>query len=363
MAVFKRKGSQYWTVKFIIRGVQVYRTIPEARTKAEAQKAETAIRAEFYAGKYGESVAPLFAKFVEGVYVPWAKSNKRSYDTADAVYLKPLLKFFGKYRLTEISPFLVERYKQQRKDTPTHRGKPRKPSSVNRELECLSKVFSLAVDNNVMQQNPSRKVRKLRAEPGRERYLTPDEEVRLMLALEESPVHLKRFVILSLETGLRKGELLGLTVNEVGFVTQEIRMVQSKTLKTKTIPLSSRACEVLREMAWGWSGLVLHPADRFFEVADVKRSFASACKRAGIENFKIHDLRHTAATRWRAAGADEFTVMRLLGHTRVQTSAIYAHSTKDEMRAVVEAAGCCKPTEVIPIRKRSLENNGRIHNS
>jgi integrase len=347
MAVFKRKGSQLWTVKFVIRGVQVYRTIPEARTKAQAQKAETAIRAELYAGKYGESVAPLFSKFVEENYKPWAKTNKRSYDTADAVYLKPLVKFFGKYRLTEISPFLVERYKQQRKDAPTHRNKPRKPSSVNRELECLSKVFSLAVDNNVMQQNPSRKVRKLRAEPGRERYLTPDEEARLGWALNDSPPHLRQFVILSLETGLRRGELLGLTLNEVDFLNNEIRIVQSKTLKPKTIPLSSTARDLLIEMAGP-------AAERFFDVADVKRSFASACKRAGIENFKIHDLRHTAATRWRAAGADEFTVMRLLGHTRVQTSAIYAHSTKDEMRAVVEAAGCCKTpqqAEIILIKK------------
>ena len=350
MAVFKRKGSPHWTVKFVIRGVQVYKTIPEARTKAEALKAETAIRAEMYAGKYGETVAPLFNAFVEGVYLPWAKSNKRSYATADAVYTKPLLDFFGKYRLSEISPFLVERYKQQRRETPTHHDKPRKAASVNRELECLSKIFSLAVDNNLIPQNPCRKVRKLRADSGRERYLTPDEEERLMLALEDSPVHLKRFVILSLETGLRRGELLALASNQVDFLKNEIRIVQPKTGLAKTVPLSSMARAVLQERMAEESKYSLIVF--FFNVADVKKSFRSACKRAGIEDFRIHDLRHTAATRWREAGADEFTVMRLLGHTRIDTSAIYAHSSRMEMARIVEAAGCCKSAEVTPIRKR-----------
>lgn len=335
MAVYKR--GERWFVKFQIRNVKVWRTIPEARTKAQAQRAEARIREEVYAGKYGQSLAPLFSEFVEEVYRPWAKANKRSYGTAEAIHLTPLLEFFGKYRLGEISPFLIERYKQMRKDTVTERKKKRAPSSVNRELEVLSHVFTMAVDNDKIPQNPCRKVRKLRTDGGRERYLTEEEEVRLMVALEDSPVHLKRFVILALETGLRRGELLGLGYGDVDFTTSELRIYQSKTDKPKTVPLSFRARAVLHAM-------YQEPSRDgfFFTVKDVKKSFASACKRAAIEDFRIHDLRHTAATRWRQAGADEFTVMRLLGHTRIDTSAIYAHSTPMEMRAIVERAGCCK---------------------
>jgi integrase len=293
-----------------------------------------------YAGKYGQGLAPLFSDFVEEVYRPWARLNKRSYGTAEAVHLTPLLEFFGGYRLNEISPFLIEKYKQQRRETVTKRKTTRSPSSVNRELEVLSHALSMAVDNDKLAQNPCRKVRKLRTDGGRERYLTEDEEARLMAALEDSPVHLKRFVILAIETGLRKGELLGLTLNQVDFAANEIRLVQSKTDKPKTIPISSRARAVLLEIAL--QDPYLFNAVWFFDVKDVKKSFASACKRAGIEDFRIHDLRHTAATRWRQAGADEFTVMRLLGHTRVNTSAIYAHSTPMELRQIVERAGCCK---------------------
>jgi integrase len=336
MAVYKR--GERWFVKFQIRGVQYWRSIPEARTKAQAQRAETDMRQEVYDGKYGQSLAPLFADFVEEVYRPWALANKRSYGTAEAVHLTPLCEFFGKYRLNEISPFLIERYKQERRETVTKRNKTRSPSSVNRELEVLSHALSMAFDNDKIPQNPCRKVRKLRTDGGRERYLTEDEEQRLMVALEDSPVHLKRFVILAIETGLRKGELLDLHVTQVSFTANEIHLIQSKTDKPKTIPMSSTARAVLQEMQ-----------DRnhknfpyFFNVKDVKNSFTSACKRAGIEDFRINDLRHTAATRWRQAGADEFTVMRLLGHTRVNTSAIYAHSTPMEMRQIVERAGCCK---------------------
>jgi integrase len=338
MAVYKR--GKHWLVKFQIKNVKVWKTIPEARTKAQAQRAEARIREEVYAGKYGQGLAPLFSDFVEEVYRPWARLNKRSYGTAEAVHLTPLLQFFGGYRLNEISPFLIERYKQQRRETVTKRKKTRSPSSVNRELEVLSHALSMAVDNDKIPQNPCRKVRKLRTDGGRERYLTEEEEARLMVALNESPPHLRSFVVLALETGLRKSELLGLQVNQVDFVKNEIRICQTKTDKPKTVPLSSTARAILNEIPWHETP-AFYPL-RFFTVWDVKKSFASACKRAGIEDFRIHDLRHTAATRWRQAGADEFTVMRLLGHTRVNTSAIYAHSTPMELRQIVERAGCCK---------------------
>lgn len=359
MAVYKR--GKHWLVKFQIKGKQYWRTIPEARTKAQAQRAETDMRQEVYDGKYGKAEAPLFSAFVEDVYRPWAKANKRSYGTAEAVHLTPLVEYFGKLRLSEVSPILIEKYKRERKETVTKRGKSRSAASVNRELEVLSRIFTLAVDNDVIAKNPCRKVRKLRQDGGRERYLSEDEEKRLVVALEDSPVHLKRFVILAIETGLRKGELLALHVTRVDFTQNEIRLIQPKTGKRKTVPLSSMARAVLQGIMLqtrGFTGF-------FFQVDDVKKSFRSACDRAKIENFRIHDLRHTAATRWRQAGADEFTVMRLLGHTRLQTSAIYAHSTPLEMRRVVENAGCCKsvadkkedakeaPSVVVSIAKRS----------
>jgi hypothetical protein len=181
MAVHKR--GKHWFVKFQIRNVKVWKTIPEARTKAQARLAETRIREEVYSGKYGVAQAPLFFDFVVEVYDPWAKSNKRSYGTAEAIHLRPLLEFFGGYRLNEVSPFLIERYKQQRKETVTKRKKTRSPASVNRELEVLSHVFSMAVDNDKLANNPCRKVRKLRTDGGRERYLSEKEEARLMVAL------------------------------------------------------------------------------------------------------------------------------------------------------------------------------------
>ena len=344
MAVYKRGKS--WLVKFQIRGKQYWRTVPEARTKAQAQQAEVTIRQEVYDGVYGRAEAPLFKDFVETVYRPWAKDNKRSYGTAEAIHLTPLLEFFGKYRLDEISPILIEKYKRMRKETTTKRKTTRAASSVNRELEVLSHALSMAVDNDKLASNPCRKVRKLRQDGGRERYLSEDEEARLMVALQESPQHLWHFVVLAIETGLRKGELLDLREGDINWEQGAIDIVQPKTGKPKYIPLSALARSILQY-------LLVEPwfQGRFFVVKDVKKSFVSACKRAGIEDFRIHDLRHTAATRWRQAGADEFTVMRLLGHTRLDTSAIYAHSTPMEMRRIVEAAGCVK--EPLQFRKES----------
>src|SRR5215211_883361 len=86
----------------------------------------------------------------------------------------------------------------------------RSPATVNRELQVLSKVFSMAYDNGLVETNPMRRVHKLREAPARERYLTDDEEKRLF-AVVSRRAHLPPIVIVALQTGMRQGEILGLT--------------------------------------------------------------------------------------------------------------------------------------------------------
>ena len=102
-------------------------------------------------------------------YIPWTKANKRSWKD-DLCRLKPLLACFGKKRLGEISPFQIEQYKGQRKNTPVvskYKQKARAIGSVNRELRLLSRIFKLAIANNEIRENPCQKVGVIKGEQKR----------------------------------------------------------------------------------------------------------------------------------------------------------------------------------------------------
>jgi site-specific recombinase XerD len=98
---------------------------------------------------------------------------------------------------------LIEKYKQQRLNTDSMHKRKRSPATVNRELQVLSKVFSMAYDNGLVETNPMRRVhklRELREAPARERYLTDDEEKRLFAILVGRRAHIRPIVVVALQT-------------------------------------------------------------------------------------------------------------------------------------------------------------------
>jgi integrase len=321
-----------WYYDFMIRGVRYKEAVPEARIRSQAERAEVAAKEDVYNDRYGLRKSPLFADFVSRVYLPWAEANKRGYARADAVHSKPLIDFFGKYKLAEITPLLIEKYKKQRRETLTIHGTERKPASVNREIACLSKVFSLAVDNDDAIANPCTKVRKLREDNKRNRYLTREEEERLILAMDESPSYLAPLVLLAIQTGMRKGELFKLEWRDVDFGRGTIYIRDAKhptRSRDREIPMSATAREILEGLD--------QKGEKAFPFIDIKRSFRTALRKAGIQNFRFHDLRHTAATRWGEAGATSKEISELLGNS-ILVGDRYTHAIHPNMRRIVDAA-------------------------
>ena len=111
----------------------------------------------------------------------------------------------------------VRKYKRDRRASKTARGGERAPSTVNRELELLSKVFSLAIDQGLSISNPCRKVKRFREDNERNRYLSDQEEARLLSVLTGPRADLRPVVILAIHTGMRRGELLSLRWANVDF--------------------------------------------------------------------------------------------------------------------------------------------------
>ena len=179
MTVKKRGGR--WYFDFQIRGARYREAIPEARTKFQAEQAETKARDQVFQGTYGTSQLGNhdFCQFVSETYLPWAKANKRTWRN-DEIIANQWSEIFRGKMLREVSPLAIEKWKRDRAQSITRRGTTRSPASVNMELAVLSRIFALAVELEQAASNPCRKVRKLRVDNQRNRYLSTDEETRLM---------------------------------------------------------------------------------------------------------------------------------------------------------------------------------------
>src|SRR5207244_11926836 len=129
----------------------------------------------------------------------------------------PVSESMGNKTMDEISPILIEKYKRDRRLSKTVRGTDRAPSTVNRELELLSKIFSLAIDQGLAIQNPCQKVKRFREDNERNRYLSDEEEPRLLSMLTGPRASLRPLVVLAIHTGMRRGELLSLRWASVDF--------------------------------------------------------------------------------------------------------------------------------------------------
>lgn len=359
MAVRKRGAK--WHYDITVNGVRYRGAIKTARTKSQAQQAEAKIRLQIHQGEYGKPPGlKTLKEFVEQSYLPWAKANKRSW-RIDTSRLKPILDFFGKKRLCEINPFLIERYKIKRRGEPIfyhNSTKARSVASVNRELRLLSRIFRLAVTNREVFENPCRQVGILKGEQGRTRYLLPDEEERLMSVLTEDRAHLKDMVILAINTGLRVSELLKLQIEDVDFHRDVVYVKKTKTDEDREVPMNNTTralmAELIKHARERGNQYLFTNAETGTRYTTIKTAWKTACKLAGITDLRFHDLRHTFGTRAADDGVALSAIRDVLGHKSIQTTERYAHATDKGKRQAVEALEK-KPKKSVTIRSQKGE--------
>jgi len=347
----KKKSCKHahWHYDFWINNVRYLGAIKEARTKPQAEQAEIRIKNDVFEGKYGshKRVAPAFGEFVEEIYLPWARANKRSCKTSDETRCKTLIKHFGNKRLDQITPEMIEGFKTLRRNSITVRGNRLSQTSVNRELEILSKIFTKAKDFGKVDRNPCRQVERFKNRKVIPRYFTHDEEDRLMAAMTGTLAHLRPIAIVGIGTGLRPpSEIFNLRRSDVDFERNVLR-AGTKTDEEREIPMSEAVREVLLELYNRNKGseflfVSWRTGDRFKEV---KNGFRRALKDAGIKGARLYTMRHTFGTRLGEAGYSSYEIMALMGHRDIKTSAGYVHGTDGRKRAAVEAIQRLRPVK------------------
>lgn len=256
----------------------------------------------------------------------------RSHYTAKS-NLQVLRSYFGNRKLRSITRGDLEKFKADRLATPTRTGKQRAIASVNRELALLSKMLKIAQAEGWILKNPlqASSLISLADEKKRERVLTREEEERLLAACCGHRAHLRPIIICALDTGMRRGEILKLRWTDIDFTSRVItvRSLNTKTLQQRQLVMTSRlerALRALYQQAKSREELVFGIKD------NVKNSFDSVRKAAGLTDLRFHDLRHTAATRLVSKHLPLSEVGRVLGHTQPSTTYRYVNLNLETAR-------------------------------
>ncbi len=329
MTVMQKGKNNKWYCEFMLDGKRFYKACKGATSYKDALKYENEMKSAVMHGDLKLVKKKCTIKLSEMIekYLEYSKTNKASF-THDKTYSGYWLKYFGNKLISEIKSIEVEGYKTFRLD------KKIKPSTVNRELNSLSKMFSIAKQNKYIEENPCSGVKKLKVDNQKIRFLTKDEEKRLFKTIGEHWI--KPIVITALLTGMRKSEILNLTWDCVDFEQGYIDVLQTKSGKPRQIPMSERLCNILNEQKRVNEYVFINPItkNRHGNINDVFPDFLSAAK---INNFRFHDLRHTAATRMVEKGADLVVVKDILGHADINITMRYAHPVPEMKLKAIKA--------------------------
>lgn len=268
-----------------------------------------------------------FMEFAREFIDIYSKQNKRSWERDESA-LRSLASFFKGKSIQNIGSEFIERYKAWRRTEVA-------PGTVNRELTFLKTMFNKAVEWGRLESSPLRKVKKLREPNFKERILSSAEMKRLF---DVSSSNLKPILIIALNTGMRRGEILNLKWENVSLSKRCIHIEDSKSGKSRDIPMNALVVEALSTLCQD-SKYVFYNSTTGSAFKNIRTGFMTACKNAEIKGLRFHDLRHTAATRMVEAMVDLVTVSKILGHSSIQMTMRYAHPTPENMRLAVEKLG------------------------
>lgn len=273
--------------------------------KKLARLAAAKIEVQIAEGRYLDKrkVSKTSFRAASEQYLRWSKGTKRSWKR-DRISLRALATTFGGTLLGQITTKQVEQYKIRRAGEVS-------PQTVNHELQCLRHLFTKAIEWGDADSNPALPVKKLPARNERLRYLSDDEEARL---LAECSNHLRPIVTVALYTGMRESEVLGLRWADVDLENGIIHLEDTKNGRRRDVPMPRVARRTLADHPRHIRSPYVFTKVSGDPFGRVDKGMRGACERAEIQDVVFHTLRHTYASRLVMAGVDLLTVKELLGH-------------------------------------------------
>ena len=260
-----------------------------------------------------------------------SKLNKKpsSYER-DVNLIKKLGLSFGGQSLHAIKSMQIEEYKTKRM------AEGRKPATVNREIACLKCMFNKAIEWGKVHDNPVRKVKLLRENNRRVRYLEKEEIQKL---LGNCSGHLKPVVTVALNTGMRRGEILNLKWKDIDITRNIIYLTETKNGERREVPMNDFVKKALVAVPKRADSPYIFCNGNGEPYYNLRKSFSTALTKSGIVDFKFHDLRHTCASQLVMNGIDLKTVQELLGHKSFDMTLRYSHLSPSHKQRAVDILG------------------------
>jgi integrase len=306
-------------------------------------------------------------RFLEENYLPFLES--RNPKTAKKIFreLNSSFKEFLDQDIDKIVPFQIEKWRNRKiKDGLS-------PTTINYYLNTLKGALSRAVDWGVIEKHDLNKVKAIRKDNTVVRYLSTQEEARLRTALKDRDSeikqsresanefrtvrgyellpsliktrfvdHLEAMVLLAMNTGMRRGEILSLEWSQVDLINKVLTVTSenSKSKNSRHIPLNGEAFQAINDWKDQTSSKkYVFESKPGIPFKDTKKGFLAILKDAEIESFRFHDLRHHFASKLVMAGVDLNTVRELLGHSDLKMTLRYAHLAPEHKAAAVNLIG------------------------
>lgn len=347
----------------------------EARHAAQARRAQAALGQDIPRRKPAPCVT--LRKFLDDTYEAWMKSTygNRTYQVAS---IRAAFRDLLDLPLSKFTTGRVDRWRTMRKyrhasaDAPAAlRSREVSRTTIKNNIAALRAALNRATEWGIVSAMPLGRIKlRMTDENAVVRYLTADEEARLRAALaarddrrraaresanawrrdrnyKEFPRygsytdHITPIVLLALNTGLRRGELLHLRSHDIDLQRRilTVRGEDTKTRQTRHVPLNSEAANVLRVWApplCDGEEYVFGGAEQLKPLVAIRKTWVAVIQAAAVNRFRFHDLRHTFASKLVMAGVDLNTVRELLGHKSVAMTLRYAHLAPEHKAAAVE---------------------------
>lgn len=350
----RTRGRPAWCILYKGLDDRWHRERTDAASKEQAsrilaQKLGEIAEAKLRGSPSTEALKPLtFEEFVDKEYLPHCKAtHTASTYRGNRGFSRSVLPTFGKKLLRSITTGDIQRFVDERAHRVIRYVKGRagekvpiiaKAATTNRELMFISGAMKEALRRGYVDLNPATGIRQLPENNDKVRWLTDEEEKRLLGCC---PAYLKPIMLTSLHAGMRQGEVLGLRWIDIDFDQRLVRVARSKSHKVRYIPINPTLYELFRGLPHfsgekGESPYVFTNPKTETRYVDVEHRSGRVARKAGFTDVSFHTLRHTFASRLAQRGVPLNTIRELLGHGTMAMTMRYAHLAPNNLREAVD---------------------------
>ncbi len=341
MGLYRRKDSAAFWMSFSVNG-KLYRRPTGTDNRKLAEKIFAKVQTQIVEGKWFEMDRTMEIRMTEVIdrYMTEVSPLRKASHERNKQLAEHFKSFFGDTLIGDVTSSLISKYKAKRLQTVSNRGTLLSPDTVRKELSLLRRIFNVAIDEwEICEKNPVKKsLKSLPPCNKRVRYILPEEAEKLRFTI---PAWFRPYIILACQTGLRRGDLTRLTLEQLDFQTDRIVIGKTKNGDPIGIAMTSLVKRTLIALISSRTTdspyVFCDERGRPHSPYKVSMAFRRACERAGVKNLRLHDLRHDFATLMLRRTKNLVDVQHALGHKDSRMTLRYAHLLPEDLKDAYEA--------------------------